>query len=148
MKKPALALALGLLLAAAAAAQAPLQLDVRAKANGRRLVAATFKGTLAPGTARLVGTVLNEFGGETALVGLRFDYRTSQPVALDEIIERIEVTIEDKTGAQFAKSTIEPDLINLNPNRVPLYYATTLYVPEDARTAGYFVRVKVLGNYE
>lgn len=148
MRKPALALILGLLVAGAAAAQAPLQLDVRARATGRRLVAATFRGTLEGGTARLAGSALNELGGETVLVGLRFDYRTSQPIALDEIIERIEVTVEDKTGAQFAKSTIEPNLINLNPNRVPLHYAATLYIPDDARVAGYFVRVKVFGNYE
>jgi hypothetical protein len=151
MKKTTTALAIALIListAAALAQDAPLQANLRVKASGTRPVAASFRGTLQGGTAFVRGRVLNQPGGDTALVTLRFDYRIGDGIALDEIIDRIVVTIEDAAGEELAISTIDPNTINLNPNRVPLLYSTTLYTPEDAVRTGYFVRVRVFGNYE
>lgn len=58
------------------------------------------------------------------------------------------ISTEDADGVEFSTVSIDPNDINLNPNRVPLDYAATLYIPGDARQRGYFVRVRVFGNYE
>jgi hypothetical protein len=131
-----------LLLAEAASAQCPsdVQADVRASLAGR----ARFETKLAPGDARMVGRVRPLRGGETVLVELGFDYRIPEDtIAFDEIICEIEVTVADAAGNEVARSVIDPNDVNLNPNRVPLFYATTLYVGE-----GTAVRVRIRGNYE
>lgn len=46
-------------------------------------------------------------------------------------------------GNEVAHSHVDPDSITLNPNRLPLSYATTLYV-----AGGTAPRVQVRGNYE
>jgi hypothetical protein len=75
---------------------------------------------------------------------LTFDYRVPKgPIFFDEIVCGIEVTLLDAAGNERARSDIDPHSINLNPNRVPLSYATTLYV-----LGGTTVRVRVRGNYE
>jgi len=83
-------------------------------------------------------------GRETARVEIRFDYRVPKGiVALDEIVCDIETIVEDATGNELTRAVIDPDAVNLNPNRVPLFYATTVYTP-----GGSCVRVRVRGNYE
>jgi hypothetical protein len=137
-------------LAAFAQDQAPVQADVRVRVNNnRRPVATAFNASLAPGAATLEGSVSNLPGAETALVALRFDYAIDADIALDEIISQIVVSIEDGAGHTFSTVAIDPNTIHLNPNRVPLYYSATLYIPEHTRGRnGYVVRVRVLGNYE
>jgi len=129
---------------------APLQVDVRVRVNPDRTIGAIFRRPVQEGQpARLRGVILNQPGGETARVDLRFSYRIPPgTIALDEIINRIVISVEDSTGTEFSHVSIEPNDIHLNPNRVPLDYSATLYIPEDAREDGYFVRVRVFGNYE
>lgn len=79
---------------------------------------------------------------------LRFDYKTDADVALDEIISLIVISLENADGREVARSTIDPNSVNLNPNRVPLHYCATLYKPTLAATRGYIVRVRLFGNYE
>jgi hypothetical protein len=73
-------------------------------------------------------------------------------IALDEIVSRIVISIEDAAGNEFSTVTIDPNTIPLNPNRLPLYYSVTLYTPAisnaPGRGNGYFARVQVYGNYE
>jgi hypothetical protein len=135
-------------LAAVAQEEPPLQEDIRVRVNGNPPVGANFSRQIEPGEARVRGRVLNLEGGETALVTLVFNYRSDAPIALDEIISRIVISIEDSQGGEFSTVTIDPNSINLNPNRVPLSYSATLYIPDDARRNGYFARVQVFGNYE
>ena len=105
-----------------------------------------FQTTLAPGDAVLRGRVVQRRGGETVRVDLQFRYRVPPDVIVfDEIICSIEVLVEDDAQNVLARSEIDPDSINLNPNRVPLSYATTLYTTAPGASA---VRVRVRGNYE
>jgi len=104
----------------------------------------SFKQNLAPGDARVVGRARPQRGRETVRVDLRFVYRIPKDViAFDEIICEIEVLVEDAAGREVARSVIDPNDINLNPNRVALSYATTLY-----KAGGTALRVRVRGNYE
>ena len=142
---------LTLALATGAQAQdAPLQVDARVRVNPNRPVGAIFRRPIEEGQpARLRGVVMNQAGGETALIDLRFSYRIPPgTIALDEIIDRIVISVEDSAGGEFSTVSIDPNDINLNPNRVPLDYSATLYIPDGARQNGYFVRVRVFGNYE
>jgi hypothetical protein len=126
----------------------PLQVDVRvpAKATG---IGALFQRQIEPGEATVSGRVRNLPGGETALVTLRFDYKTNADFALDEIIGLIVISIEDSEGNEFSKVTIDPNTVNLNPNRVPLSYSATLYTPDQTGPRGsYTVHIQVFGNYE
>ncbi len=68
--------------------------------------------------------------------------------ALDEIITRIVITIADLDGQQLGSATIEPNFINLNPNRVPLDYSATVYNTTGGKRTDYVARVQVFGNYE
>lgn len=144
------ALLAALVCAAAQAQDTPQQVNVRAKVRADRPVGAVFRRPVEQGQlARLRGAVINQPDGETALVNLRFSYRIPpDTIALDEIIDLIIISIEDSTGAEFSTVSIDPNDVNLNPNRVPLDYSATLYIPEDALENGYFVRVRVFGNYE
>ncbi len=126
----------------------PLQVDARVRADGSGRVAATFERQIKPGLAKVSGRVRNLPGGETALVRLRFDYDTTADFALDEIISLIVISLENSSGNEVARATIDPNEVNLNPKRVPLHYSATLYKPEHAAANGYIVRVRVYGNYE
>ena len=126
----------------------PPQVDVRvhAKATG---LGSFFEQQINGGTATVLGRVQNLPGGETALVSLQFDYRSDAEIALDEIISRIVISIEDSSGNEFSTITIDPNAIPLNPNRAPLWYSGTLYVPNEIRVRdGYTVHVEIFGNYE
>ena len=126
----------------------PLQIDARVQADGNNRVAATFERQIKPGLATVSGRIRNLPGGETALVKLHFDYNTEADFALDEIISLIVISLENSSGTEVARATIDPNDVNLNPNRVPLHYSATLYKPQHAATNGYIVRVRVYGNYE
>jgi hypothetical protein len=127
----------------------PLQLDVRLHVKGNRGASAFFERQIQGGSATLTGRVHNLPGGETTLVTLQFDYRTNADIALDEIVSRIVISIEDLVGNEFSTVTINPNTIHLNPNRVPLYYSASLYIPSIVRGGnGYIARVQVYGNYE
>jgi hypothetical protein len=103
-----------------------------------------FVRQIPPGDARVVGRVTPQRGRETVRVELGFDYRIPEDlIAFDEIICAIEVEVVDDAGEVLARSLIDPDAINLNPNRVPLFFAMTLYSGE-----GTGVRVRIRGNYE
>jgi hypothetical protein len=82
-------------------------------------------------------------GSETALVTLRFDYRTNADIS------QIVISIEDADGNEFSTATIDPTAVPLNPNRAPLYYSATVYTPRITRgEEGYITRIQVYGNYE
>ena len=116
-----------------------VQADVRVALDARP---PRFVTKLAPGDATLTGSV--QRGRDTVRVLLKFDYRVPRDVIVfDEIVCAIEVLVEDAAGNEVARSDIDPNSIHLNPNRVPLYFVTTLYVGE-----GSAVRVRVRGNYE
>jgi hypothetical protein len=136
-------------LTAAAQEQAPLQADVRVRVANMAGATASFRSLLEGGAAIVKGTVQNLPGGDTALIQLQFTYRTDADIALDEIISQIVISLEDAGGNLFSTVTIEPNTINLNPNRVPLYYSATLYRPQRiVGRNGYIARVQVFGNYE
>ena len=127
---------------------APLQVDVTVPAKPTGL-GASFERRLEPGDATVAGRVRNLPGSETTLVTLTFNYKVNADFALDEIIALIVITIQDSEGNEFSRVTIDPNMINLNPNRVPLYYSATLYTPAQKHPrTGYRVHVQVFGNYE
>lgn len=127
----------------------PLQVDVRVRVRSNYGQGAFFERQIEGGAATVAGRVHNLPGGETALVTLRFDYRTKADVALDELVAQIVISIEDTDGNQFSIVTIDPNTVPLNPNRASLYYSATLYAPNVARHGeGYVARVQVYGNYE
>ena len=138
------------LMVASAQELPPLQANTVVRVNDnrpRRTV--SFSGELQGGPASFAGSVSNLRGGDTAFVALKFDYRTSADIALDEIIARIVITVEDLQGNVFSTAAIDPNEVHLNPNRVPLFYSATLYrPPPTGGQRGYLVRTQVFGNYE
>lgn len=123
--------------------QANIRVRIPGVSDGRN-----FKAPLAGGTATVRGRVISLEGDDTTLVSMRFDYRSGADIALDEIIDRILVTVEDQQGTELGRSVIDPNDIHLNPNRSPLLFSTTLYRPQDTRLGSYIVRIRVYGNYE
>ena len=142
----ALALAALAPLNTSAQTDAPLQVDARIRVNRNGVI--SFQRQLDPGPATVRGRIQAQPGGETALVTLEFDYRVNADFALDEIISLIVISIEDTAGNALSTVTIDPNTINLNPNRVPLEYSATLYIPTDRQRPSYIVHVQVFGNYE
>jgi len=133
--------------AAPASAQV-LQVDLTLSMPARAGARSKFSVPIEQGPATLSGKLRNLSGGETVRADLVFDYRVpSGSIALDELVERIELTVLDAAGEVFgAPVTIEANLIHLNPNRARLFYRATLYYPSEE--AGYDVRLQVFGNYE
>jgi hypothetical protein len=142
----ALALAALAPLNMSAQTDAPLQVDARIRVNRNGVI--SFQRQLDPGPATVRGRIQAQPGGETALVTLEFDYRVNADFALDEIISLIVISIEDTAGNALSTVTIDPNTINLNPNRVPLEYSATLYIPTDRPRPNYIVHLQVFGNYE
>ena len=128
--------------------QAPLQADVQVRVRFDSNDPVRFDSTIQGGGANVRGKVTNLSNGETNLVSLRFNYRTNADIALDELISQIIITTSDTNGNEFSRVTIDPNTVPLNPNRVPLQYAATLYKPPRAGRNAYIVRVQVFGNYE
>lgn len=121
--------------------ESPIQVDVLVPL---RADTTRFKTKIEPGDATLSGRVRPQRGRETARVELRFDYRVPKGlIVFDEIICSIETIVEDGAGNALGRALVDPDSVNLNPNRVPLVYATTLYT-----IGGTHLRVRVRGNYE
>jgi hypothetical protein len=127
--------------------ETPLQVDVEVRMP-RNLESRNFKRVLEGGTATIRGRVDNIDENGTVVVTMRFDYRSGADIALDEIIDRIIVTIESQQGEEFAVSTIDPNDIHLNPNRAPLFFSTTLYRSPVSVSRDFRVRIRVYGNYE
>jgi len=136
------------LMALAQDVEPPIQVDVRIPVKSHRGLAGRFEQQIAPGPATVSGRVYNLPGGQTSLVTLQFDYRSRAEFALDEIIARIVIAIEDLNGQQLGIAIIDPNTINLNPNRVPLYYSATLYNTQGDQRQDYVAHVQVFGNYE
>lgn len=128
--------------------QPPLQADVRIRVNYNERGPVSFRAVLEGGEAMLRGTVQNFPGGETSLVQLHFDYRTDANIALDELISQIVIWTNDRTGNEFSKVTIDPNSVPLNPNRVRLHYAGTVYKPPRNNRTFYVVGIQVFGNYK
>ena len=128
--------------------QPPLQADLRLRVNFNERNPVSFRAVLEGGEAMLRGTVQNLPGGETSFVQLHFDYRTDANIALDELISQIVIWRNDRTGNEFSKVTIDPNSVPLNPNRVRLHYAGTVYKPPRNNSTFYVVNIQVFGNYE
>ena len=128
--------------------QLPLQADLRVRVNYNERELVSFRTILEGGEAMLRGTVQNFPGGETCFVQLHFDYRTDANIALDELISQIVIWTNDRTGNEFSKVTIDPNSVPLNPNRVRLHYAGTVYKPPRNSRTSYVVGIQVFGNYE
>jgi hypothetical protein len=128
--------------------QPPLQADVRVRINYSDRSPVPFRTVLEGGEATLRGTVQNLPGSETSFVQLHFDYRTDANIALDELISQIVIWTSDRIGNEFSKVTIDANSVPLNPNRVPLHYAATVYKPPRNNRTAYIVRIQVSGNYE
>lgn len=142
-------LAVVLLFAAARPGSAQiLQVDLVVEMPSRAGARAKFRVPIEQGPATVSGKLRNLSGGETVRVDLVFDYRLPRgSIALDELIERIELAVLDSTGEVFgAPVTLETNLIHLNPNRARLFYRATLYTPGEE--GGYDLRLQVFGNYE
>ncbi len=109
---------------------------------------AKFTAPIQPGSATLSGTVSNLEGKAAVGIDLVFDYIIPQgPIAaLDEQIDRIEITTETQEGEIFGSVIIDTQIIFLNPNRVPLFYYATLYYPQYSNA--YVVRIRVFGSYD
>jgi hypothetical protein len=78
----------------------------------------------------------------TAVVHLRFTYRVAPgTIALDEIINRIVVETLTLTGEAVGRIAVDPNDVNLKPERVLASYRLTIYRPEgDYRPARARVR--------
>jgi len=127
--------------------ETPLQADVEVRMP-RNLDTRNFKMQLEGGTATIRGRVDNIDEDGTVVVVMRFDYRSGADIALDEIIDRIIVTVESQQGEEFSVSTIDPNDIHLNPNRAPLFFTTTLYRSPVSVSRDFRVHIRVYGNYE
>jgi hypothetical protein len=141
-----LSAAAAVLLAAAPARAQELQVDATMSLPGDARGVARFSERIEPGDARVSGVARNLRGGAVQ-VDLVFRYRLPpDTIAFDEVIERIELTTETPQGDVFLASTLDTQLIPLNPNRTELRYRATLYHPEEP--GDYVLRVRVFGNYE
>jgi hypothetical protein len=137
----ALVLALGLAAPAAAQCPQPAQVDEVLDVSGSSAVLQT---KIAPGDARLRVRATPMFRRDVVRADLRFAYPVPRgTIAFDELVCRIELSVEDAQGAILSRAAIETDDVHLNPNRVPLAYRVTLYL-----NGGERVRVRVFGNYE
>ena len=147
MSRPAFLAILCLLVAPTASAQV-LQVDLTIAMPARAGARSKFEVPIEQGPATVSGRLRNLPGGETLRVDLVFDYRVPRgTIALDELVERIELAVLDSAGEVFgAPVTLETNLVHLNPNRARLFYRATLYTPGEE--AGYDFRLQVFGNYE
>jgi hypothetical protein len=123
-----------------------LDADAYVDYNDRGLV--SFRPLLPKGARLRFGELCKISGGETSFIQLHFDYRTDADIALDELISQIVIWTNDRTGNEFSKVLIDPNSVPLNPNRVPLHYAGTVYKPPRNNRTSYVVRIQVFGNYE
>ena len=128
---------------AAQVLQVDLDVSVPTNAGGSARFEAPIGET---GPATLSGVARNRKGGAVQ-VDLLLRYRIPRDtIALDEVVERIEVSTETFAGDPFLAATLDTALIPLNPNRTPLRYRVTLYHPEEGES--YRLRMRLFGNYE
>ena len=127
-------------------AQVP-QVDLSIPVSTESRSHAKFTTPIQGGSATLTGTISNLQGKETVGIDLVFDYTIPQDTAaLDELIDRIEITTETQEGEIFGSAIISTPLMFLNPNRAPLVYFVTLYYPQDSNA--YLVHIRVFGSYD
>jgi hypothetical protein len=99
------------------------------------------------GLATLLTVARNQRDGETVRVDLVLDYRVPRDgIALDELVERIEVETATAEGERFQQVAIDAQMITLNPNRARLLYRVTLFHPTEG--GSYLLRLRLYGNYE
>jgi hypothetical protein len=99
------------------------------------------------GDATIRTVARNQRGGETVQVDLTLDYRVPKgTIALDELVERIEIETATPGGELFQQAVIDAQLVTLNPNRAKLAYRVTLFFPTEEPT--YLLRLRLFGNYE
>jgi hypothetical protein len=123
-----------------------VQVDTSFPMSNAPLAAASVVSLVEQGPANVTITARNH-PQDAVTIDLAFRYRIPpDTIALDELIDRIEIATETLAGERHFASAIDAQLIPLNPNRVPLFYRATLYRPTDERA--YRVHVRVLGNYE
>jgi hypothetical protein len=137
-----LAIALGPAAASAQIAQVDASLGMPVAGEARNRVEEVIE----QGPATVVITALN-MPADAVVVDLAFRYRVPpDTIALDELLDRLEIATETADGEPFFDAVIDAKLIPLNPNRVPLFYRVTLQRPAEGEH--YRVHVKVFGNYE
>ena len=99
------------------------------------------------GDARIRTVARNQRGGETVQVDITLDYKVPKgTIALDELVEQIQVETATPGGELFQQAVIDAQLVPLNPNRAQLLYRVTLFYPTDAPS--YLLRLRLYGNYE
>jgi len=129
-----------------AAVTSILQVDVAVTMPDEDGKGNAFAAPITGGNATVRGVVRNQNDGDTVRVDLLFEYNEDDPVALDEILDRIVIRTED--GLVFSKVALNPFVAPLNPNRTTLSYRVTLYRPHPDGGGPYTVRIRVFGNYE
>jgi hypothetical protein len=131
---------------ASPAASQVLQVELLASLPTDRRATTRFESVIEPGLATLSGVARNRKGGSVQVDLVLLYQIPRDTIALDEVIERIEVATETSEGEPFIAATIDTGLIPLNPNRAPLRYRVTLYHPEEGDP--YRLRIRLFGNYE
>jgi hypothetical protein len=127
--------------------EAPLQLELALPISTAPSGKTRSVDAIEQGDARLRTVARNQRGGETVQVDLTFDYRVPRgTIALDELIEEIQVETAVPGSEIFQQAVIDAQLVTLNPNRAKLTYRVTLFYPTDGPT--YELRLRVFGNYE
>ncbi|HVH04563.1 MAG TPA: hypothetical protein VNE71_01025 [Myxococcota bacterium] len=127
--------------------KAPLQLELSLPIATAPSGKARSVDAIEPGDATIRTVARNQRGGETVQVDLTLDYKVPKgTIALDELVERIEVETAAPGGELFQQAVIDAQLVTLNPNRAKLLYRVTLFYPTDAPT--YLLRLRLFGNYE
>jgi hypothetical protein len=125
----------------------PLQLQLSLPVSSGPSGKARSFDPIEQGDATLRTQVRNQRDGETVRVDLTLDYRVPKgTIALDELVERIEVETASAAGELFQQAVIDAQLITLNPNRAKLLYRVTLFHPTEEPT--YLLRLRLYGNYE
>jgi hypothetical protein len=99
------------------------------------------------GDATIRTVARNQRGGETVQVDLTLDYKVPKgTIALDELVEQIQVETATPGGELFQQAVIDAQLVTLNPNRAKLLYRVTLFYPTEGPS--YLLRLRLYGNYE
>ena len=96
--------------------------------------------------ATVIAVARNLKRGDAVSASLVFDYDTPADIALDELIDRVEITTETPNGGVYLSTTLDTELIPLNPNRVPLLAARrSQELPGAGGLAGKVVLLREVG---
>jgi hypothetical protein len=125
----------------------PLQVELSLPMSTAPSGKARSQGPIEQGDATIRTVARNQRGGETVQVDVTLDYKVPKgTIALDELVEQIQVETATPGGELFQQAVIDAQLVTLNPNRARLLYRVTLFYPTDAPT--YLLRLRLYGNYE